>query len=427
MRKKKGYVLVMPLLCICVGGIVLFRLDARGQRGTLGDKIIYFGQSAGGYSAKAQDNLEDSQGDGGWTVLESGKGSSYEASRSVIAGKSPSSYQDAEGNGKKSAIGGETLSVPISTPKPSYPPITSDEKAYTYDTGTVVVGDAGFEIYNYVSSAADRYAKTINKLTKTLDSGVEVYNMLAPTSMGITYPDNKKRQLHSSSQELAMENIEKKLSGRENFIPLYDVLMKHRQEYIFFRTDHHWTQLGAYYAYQAFCREKGMTPNPLKAYKKKSFSGFLGSFYRDSKQNQNLKAKKDTMQAYYPMSRQVSLEYTNTEGKKGYAPVIADARNYGESMKYLAYIAGDNPYTVVKNKDKHDGTSCILVKESYGNAFVPFLVDHYETIYVIDYRYWEGELSSFVKSKRAKEVIVLNNISMTRSSYLVGKLAQIIS
>lgn len=427
MRKKKGYVLVLLLLCICVGGIVLFRLDARGQRGTLGDKIIYFGQSAGGYSAKAQDILEDSQGDGGWTVLESGMGSPYEASKSVIAENSPSSYQDAEGNGQKSAVGGETLSVPVSTPKPSYPPITSDEKAYTYDTGTVVVGDAGFEIYNYVSSAADRYAKTINKLTKTLDSGVEVYNMLAPTSMGITYPDNKKRQLHSSSQELAMENIEKKLSGRENFIPLYDVLMKHRQEYIFFRTDHHWTQLGAYYAYQAFCREKGMTPNPLKAYKKKSFSGFLGSFYRDSKQNQNLKAKKDTMQAYYPMSRQVSLEYTNTEGKKGYAPVIADARNYGESMKYLAYIAGDNPYTVVKNKDKHDGTSCILVKESYGNAFVPFLVDHYETIYVIDYRYWEGKLSSFVKSKRAKEVIVLNNISMTRSSYLVGKLAQIIS
>lgn len=427
MRKKKGYVLVLLLLCICVGGIVLFRLDARGQKGTLGDKIIYFGQSAGGYSAKAQDILEDSQGDGGWTVLESGMGSPYEASKSMIAENSPSSYQDAEGNGQKSAIGGETLSVPVSTPKPSYPPITSDEKAYTYDTGTVVVGDAGFEIYNYVSSAADRYAKTINKLTKTLDSGVEVYNMLAPTSMGITYPDNKKRQLHSSSQELAMENIEKKLSGRENFIPLYDVLMKHRQEYIFFRTDHHWTQLGAYYAYQAFCREKGMTPNPLKAYKKKSFSGFLGSFYRDSKQNQNLKAKKDTMQAYYPMSRQVSLEYTNTEGKKGYAPVIADARNYGESMKYLAYIAGDNPYTVVKNKDKHDGTSCILVKESYGNAFVPFLVDHYETIYVIDYRYWEGKLSSFVKSKRAKEVIVLNNISMTRSSYLVGKLAQIIS
>ena len=429
MRKNKGYLLTLLLCCICMAGIVLSRLDAHGQNGTLGDQIIYFGQSNGGYSAKAQNVLEDSQGNESWTILESGGGesASHGTSRAVIAGKSAASHVDVDGDGQKSAIAGDTPSVPASTPKPSYPPITSDEKAYTYDTGTVVVGDAGYEIYNYVSSAADRYAKTINKLTKTLDSGVEVYNMLAPTSMGITYPDNKKKQLHSSSQEVAMDNIEKMLSGRENFIPLYDALMKHRQDDIFFRTDHHWTQLGAYYAYEAFCREKGMVPNPLKFYKKKSFPGFLGSFYRDSKQNKNLKAKKDTLQAYYPMSRQVSLEYTNTEGKKGNAPVIADGKNYGEGMKYLVYIAGDNPYTVVKNKDKHDGTSCILVKESYGNAFVPYLVDHYETIYVIDYRYWEGKLDSFVKSKRAKEVIVLNNISMTRSSYLVGKLAQIIS
>lgn len=407
MRKYKGYWLALALSCICVAGIAMLRLEARGRRGTLGDKIIYFGQPAGGYSAKAQDVLADSRGGGSWTILEGGG--------------------DAYGNGQTSGIAGESLPVSAASPEPSYPPITSDEKAYTYDTGTVVVGDAGYEIYNYVSSAADRYAKTINRLTKTLDDGVEVYNMLAPTSMGITYPDNKKRQLHSSSQEAAMDHINRKLSGRENFIPLYHALMEHRQEYIFFRTDHHWTQLGAYYAYEAFCREKGMAPNPLKAYQKKSFSGFLGSFYRDSKHNERLKANKDTLQVYYPLSGQVSLEYTNTEGKKSTAPVIADAGNYGEGMKYLAYIAGDNPYTVVKNNDKHDGTSCILVKESYGNAFVPYLVDHYETIYVIDYRYWEGKLDSFVKSKRAKEVIVLNNISMTRSSYLVGKLAQIIS
>jgi len=391
-------------------------VDAGRREGKLGDKIIYFGQSASSYSAKAEDASEDSQEDGDWTVLEDVGGGQ----------KSVSSGDDA-GDGQVSAIAGETSSVLSATPKPSYPPITSDEKAYTYDTGTVVVGDTGYEIYNYVSSAADRYAKTINKLTKTLDSGVEVYNMLAPTSMGITYPDNKKRHLHSSSQEAAMNNIEKKLSGREIFISLYDTFMKHRKEYIFFRTDHHWTQLGAYYAYEAFCQEKGITPNPLRAYKKKAYSGFLGSFYRDSKQNNNLKVNRDTLEAYYPLSEHVSLEYTSTEGKKGNAPVIADVTDYGEGMKYLAYIAGDNPYTVVQNKDKHDDTSCILIKESYGNAFVPYLVDHYETIYVIDYRYWEGKLSSFVKSKRAKEVIVLNNISMTRNSYLIGKLAQIIS
>lgn len=402
MRLKKRYIFGLLLLGICGGGVFYARWHTTQQGGVLGDKIIYFGQSA-----EATDGFQDMEED----VREEGlpvssRGSSVKRNQVTDTPES-------------------TPAAPTATPKPSYPPILSDEKAYTYDTGTVVVGDAGFEIYNYVSSAADRYAKTINKLTKTLDSAVQVYDMIAPTSMGITYPDNKRKYMNSSSQETALKNIEKKLSGRECFVPLYQELMAHRREYIYFRTDHHWTQLGAYYAYEAFCRKKGMTPNPLSAYRKKEYPGFRGSFYRDSRQNKNLKT--DTLEVYYPISRQVSLEYTSAEGKKGTAPLIADVREYGESMKYLAYIAGDNSYTVIKNKNKHDGTSCILVKESYGNAFVPYLVDHYETIYVIDYRYWEGKLSSFVKKKRAKEVIILNNISMTRNSYLIGKLAQIIS
>lgn len=406
MSKKKGYVLGFLVLCICVAGIVFFRWHTGRQEGALGDKIIYFG--------KESTITEDS------TYVENNGRQSENHGETDNQEKGTSGLEPRETTNPT-----QTPPIQTETPEPSYPSITSDEKVHTYDTGTVVVGDTGYELYNYVSSAADRYAKTINKLTRTLDSGVEVYDMVAPTSIGITYPDNKKKNLNSSSQDTALKNIEKKLSGRENFVPLYDIFMKHRREYLFFRTDHHWTQLGAYYAYWAFCQEKGMTANPLSSYRKKTFSGFLGTFYRDSKQNKNL--KKDTLEVFYPISKNVSMEYTNTEGKKGIAPLIADGKNYGESMKYLVYVAGDNPYTVVKNKDKHDGTSCILVKESYGNAFVPYLVDHYETIYVIDYRYWEGNLASFVKKKRAKEVIILNNISMTRNSYLIGKLAQMIS
>lgn len=391
MNRRRAYIICFLVVCVCVTSVAGVQQYTSGKEAVLGDKIIYFGTTAASAeSAGASD-------DGGQASI-----------KNSSAGKN-----DVE----KEKTG-------FATPAPSYEPIISDEKVYTYDTGTLVVDNTGYEMYDYVESAADRYAKTINKLTKTLDSGVTVYDMVAPTSIGITYPDNKKKHL-KSRQEDALKNIERKLSGRENFVQLYDALMRHRREYIYFRTDHHWTQLGAYYAYEAFCREKGMTPNRLSAYKKKSFSGFLGTYYRDSDQNKNL--KEDTLEVYYPLSSQVTLEYTNAEGKKGTAPVIADVENYGENMKYLAYIAGDNPYTVIKNKDKHDGTSCILVKESYGNAFVPFLVDHYETVYVIDYRYWEGKLSSFVKAKRAKEVIVLNNVSMTRNSYLIGKLAQIIS
>lgn len=163
-----------------------------------------------------------------------------------------------------------------------------------------------------------------------------------------------------------------------------------------------------------------MTPNQLSGYEVKKSENFTGSFYRETYNDKNLRA--DTLEAIYPLSQKLSMKYTTAEGKVISAPVIADASKYGSGMKYSAYIAGDNPYTVIQNKEITDGSSCVVVKESYGNAFVPFLADHYQTVYVIDYRYWEGKLVDFIKENKTREVILVNNISMTRNSYLIGKL-----
>ena len=76
------------------------------------------------------------------------------------------------------------------------------------------------------------------------------------------------------------------------------------------------------------------------------------------------------------------------------------------------------------SKNIKDSSSCVVVKESFGNALVPYLTDHFSKIYVIDYRYWNGKLSHLVKDKKIQKIFFINNISMTRNSYLVGKLNQ---
>lgn len=81
---------------------------------------------------------------------------------------------------------------------------------------------------------------------------------------------------------------------------------------------------------------------------------------------------------------------------------------------------------MIENKDKTDGSACVVVKESFGNAFVPFLVDHYQTIYVVDYRYWTGSVSQLVREKMAQDVLFINNLSMIRNKSLVGKLARVV-
>jgi hypothetical protein len=315
----------------------------------------------------------------------------------------------------------ETEETETETEK-TYPEIISDKKVNEYQ-GIVTVDDSAYEMYTYLDDVAENYAKTINKVAKSLDGIAEVYDMVVPLSTGITFPDNLRDKIDSSDQLASIQKIEDKMNSSVHIVDIYDTLMEHRDEYVYFRTDHHWTMLGAYYAYVEFCEAKGIEPEALESYETKEFDGFVGSFYNDTK-DAKLKDNPDTVTAYYPNADSI-LHVTATDGTTYDWPVIYDVSNYSESLKYSAFLAGDNPYTEVENKDLDDGSACIVVKESFGNAFVPFLVDHYQTVYVIDYRYWTGSISELAQETNATDVLFLNNLSMTRNKSLVGKLYRV--
>lgn len=328
----------------------------------------------------------------------------------------PDATEGAKG-GKKAGHGRK------SGKKNTYPKITVKKKIKSYG-GTIAIGESGYELYNYVDSYAKKYAEVVNRTAKKIGDRAKVYDIVVPTSVGITLPDNKVGSVNSSNQKKAIKRIYRRLDQGVTAVSLYDPLMQHRNEYIFFRTDHHWTSLGAYYAYQQYCAGKGWEPHALDEYKKVNFGGYLGSFYLDTNRSREL--KKDKVNAYYPvMNKKIQMTYHDEHGGKYNSSVICDAKNYGTQLKYCAFIAGDNPFTVIRNRKIKNGSRCIVVKESYGNAFVPYLTDHYQTVYVVDYRYWKGSVSRLVRQKKAQDVIFINNISMTRNAYLIGKMSQI--
>ncbi len=301
--------------------------------------------------------------------------------------------------------------------------IYSKGETSAFPSGIVISGNAAYEQYTYIDSIASRYARITSKIADKLKDKTDVYNIVIPTSIGITFPDNQKNTSGSSDQKKSLQKIAGKMSGNVKFVPLYNEMMNHRKEYIYFRTDHHWTAKGAYYAYNAFCKARHIMPINLGDFKKVSFGSFTGSFYKDTHQNPAL--KKDTLYAYYPAGCQddsISLKYTNKDGVQVTGSLIEDASSYGESLKYSAFIDGDNPYTIIENNLLKDNSSCIVVKESFGNALIPFLVNHYQKIYVIDYRYWDGDIIKLAEEKQAGDIIIVNNISMTRNLYQVGKM-----
>ncbi len=193
-------------------------------------------------------------------------------------------------------------------------------------------------------------------------------------------------------------------------VDIFDTLKAHKDEYIFFRTDHHWTADGAYYAYEDFCKTKGITAIPRDKRKTDTFKGFLGSFY-STLQNSDMKNNPDTIYAYEPIGTN-DMTYWNEDGSEQKWNVIMDVNGWDKGTMYSTFVGGDTPMAVIENPNVTDGSSCVVMKESYGNAFIPFLVDHYSKIYIIDYRYSQVNILDFVKSKKVNDFICINNISL---------------
>ena len=321
---------------------------------------------------------------------------------------------DNAGNGKSD----------VTTTKPaSSNVITTSDKPYQ-SGGVYVVGSAGYEMYNYVGSLAEKYQSTVNAVADSRSGVSQVYAMAIPLSSGITLPDELFSDIPGSDQAQAEKDILAGMGQNVKTIPLHDVMMSHRTEYIYFRTDHHWTALGAYYAYVQFCTAKGITPHNLSDYEVSQFPGFLGSFYNDGGKPDAMKNDPDTVNAYHPVSATASMKYGDNENSTlTGGQVIFDESTASASLKYGTFIMGDNPFTVIENPEVSNGESCIVVKESFGNAFVPFLVDHYQTVYVVDYRYYSGSITQLARDKGVKDVLFVNNLSAIRGSYQMGKLA----
>ncbi len=288
-------------------------------------------------------------------------------------------------------------------------------------SGVMLYGNAGFEYYNFVQSTAESYAAAVNRAAALFQGKATVYDMIIPTSMDILLPASVRAQVSVSDQKQAIAYMEALLSPSVKRVSIFDVMTAHKNEYIYFRTDHHWTALGAYYAYQKFCEVKGVQPVTLENCELRSFPGFLGSFYSDSGKSPVLGDTPDTVDTYMPKVN-ADLYLVDESGREIRGDVIYNEENSSPYVKYSAFIWGDNPYSVITNYDKTEGESCLLIKESFGNALAPFLTYNYKNVYILDYRYGYTTAAALVEKYGITDVFFCNNISMTRASSQVSKL-----
>ena len=293
--------------------------------------------------------------------------------------------------------------------------------------GMYVNGDTAYQLYAFNQQNSDSYVSLINKFASQVEGKAEVYDMIVPLHYQIALSKDTAKKYGASDCEEAISYMYSAMSDGINKVDVMPNMLRHNTEYLYYRTDHHWTARGAYYAYEAFCSAKGITPTALNSYRRLQFDGFLGTLYSEAKQPAAMKGNPDYVEAFVPKGINEEKVY-DSQGNKiaEYAIVYTKADKYTAGNKYLAFIGGDHPLIEIHNPNINDGSSIVVVKESYGNAFVPFLVDSYEHVYVIDYRHWSGNLADFVTSKGIDDVLFLNVVNVTSTSARLNEMADII-
>lgn len=329
-------------------------------------------------------------------------------------------------------------SAPTATPKPtsgyvepphhpqtehtSVPPLHSVSGKYSfYQEGLNLfkVDNCAFEQSFFVSSSAEKYAEVINYAAEKLAGRTNVYSLIIPTKFGVILPDDIKEKIPGYvDTEQKIQTVFSMMSGKVKKVSCCHDLLLHRDEFVYFRTDHHWTALGAYYAYRAFCRTKGIAHIGLTDHEELVMKGFLGSSYSGSGNDPAL-LPKETVYAYYPKAK-VEMVVYDSSGNHYTQPIVA------KIASYMCFAGGDNPLTVFTNPSVTDGSKLIIVKESFGNALLPFLADHYGTIYEIDYRYWKGNVIDLAKEIGATDLLFANNFAIVSSNSMIGKIATIV-
>lgn len=294
--------------------------------------------------------------------------------------------------------------------------------------GTMVKDGAVYSGCYFVQESAEAWFDLINRTADSLDGITTVYSVLVPNNSGVMLTEEEYQQLGGTDQKQEIEYYYSNYSDKIRPVETVDTLREHNNEYLYFRTDHHWTPLGAYYVYQNFCKTKGIEPAALESFESYTFEPFSGSY---ASQFPNLDLIKDSVTGYVPKGTNDLIYYPADPTTGKVAPVLegeyveakvfnTNEALFGEQGQYMRFVAGDQGLAVIDNPEIEDGSSCLIVKESFGNCFIPFLVDHYDKVYIADFRYNTGPLVQFCKDNQVTDLILFNNIQLIGSQNVVA-------
>jgi hypothetical protein len=255
---------------------------------------------------------------------------------------------------------------------------------------------------NYESELAETNAEAlisfVNRHKETLGED-RVSAMIVPTAQSIM--TNKFSSfMYAYNQQEYILPIKEKIGN--SFIDVTEVLKSKNDEYIYYRTDHHWTTYGAYIAYAEWASRVGITPYTEDELEIKDITK---EFYGTIDSKINLDTKSDIIKSYEVKGMKYNIVYNMSEEKNTF---FFD--EFLDKKDKYSYFLGGNPGLVEVKGTSDNDRKLLIVKDSYANCISPVYAGHFENTYILDLRYFNMRIDDFISEYGITDILVLYNV-----------------
>lgn len=294
------------------------------------------------------------------------------------------------------------------------------------DINGVYLGRDGYLLEKSTAEETEKeqVEENINILSSFLndmekDYGKEHVSCLMVPSKDQAIPDRLPAFAQTEDRQWVVDTLKQKVSTPDLVFDLKQTMEAHQNEYIYYRTDHHWTTLGAFYAYQAWMQKMGAKAQPLEAYRRETvYRDFYGTTYNKV----HVKVPADEVEVFHSKGED-SVQVNMDEGEKKAETLYFPEKAEEGFNRYDLFLSG-NTFQIDITTGAHTGKTLLLVKDSFANCFVPFLTQDYDRIILIDYRYGKTAVGTLRSRYDVTDVMVLFNVDKFMKHTKLAKLAE---
>lgn len=246
---------------------------------------------------------------------------------------------------------------------------------------------------------ADKNCKYLEEFVDNYKKNTDICVMLVPNTSEILKKKLPK-YAYNFNETRYINDIYKEI-GEDNTVDVNEILKAHKDEYLYYKTDHHWTTLGAYYAFTEYADKTGIN---IEKYTTKLVTD---KFYGTMSSKMNLEIEADKVYIYEPYKEEeVSVRYNNSTELKD---SLYEMSALDKKDKYSIFLGGNNPLVQITTNAEND-RKVLVIKDSFAHCFIPFMISGFSKIDVVDLRYYNESIRKMIEEGGYTDILVLYNV-----------------